>query len=197
MYLIFDTETTGLPKSWNSPPSVVANWPRLVQIAWETYDERGGQTAACSHIIKPDGFLIPGDATRIHGISTAKARKVGRDLRQVLEEFRLAIRDASVVVSHNIQFDENVVLAECHRRGLPSVFHGKTLICTMKQATDFCRIPGQRGYKWPNLMELHSALFRVHCPETHDAGADVGVCSKCFFELKTRGIIKIAGKGNA
>jgi DNA polymerase III epsilon subunit-like protein len=184
MYLIFDTETTGLPKSWNSPASVVANWPRLVQIAWETYDERGKQTAAYSHIIKPDGFLIPIDATRIHGITNAKAKNVGRDLRGVLEEFRWAIGEVSVVVSHNIQFDENVVLAEYNRLGLPNVFHGKTHICTMKQATDFCRLPGQYGYKWPTLLELHAA------------GADVGVCSKCFFELKKRGIIKIATRRN-
>lgn len=149
MYLIFDTETTGLPKSWNSPASVVANWPRLVQIAWETYDKRGKQTAAHSHIIKPDGFLIPSDATRIHGISNAKAKKAGRDLHEVLEKFRCAIRDASVVVSHNIQFDENVVLAEYNRLELPNFFHGKTRICTMKQATVFADSQGNMVISGP------------------------------------------------
>ncbi len=40
MYLLFDTETTGLPKKWNAQASDVDNWPRLVQIAWlyQDYD---------------------------------------------------------------------------------------------------------------------------------------------------------------
>jgi hypothetical protein len=28
MYLIFDTETTGLPKKWNAPITDIDNWPR-------------------------------------------------------------------------------------------------------------------------------------------------------------------------
>jgi DNA polymerase III epsilon subunit-like protein len=195
MFLIFDTETTGLPKSWNSPASDVANWPRLVQIAWETYDKRGKQTGAHSHIIKPEGFTIPSNATLVHGISTAKAKKVGRDLREVIGEFNLGIRDASIVVSHNIQFDENVVLAECHRLGMRSDFPNKTRICTMRQTTDFCRIPGQYGYKWPTLMELHTVVFGETCAETHDAGADVTICSKCFFELKRKGVLRVMEGG--
>ncbi len=33
MYLIFDTETTGLPKNYNAPLTDADNWPRLVQLA--------------------------------------------------------------------------------------------------------------------------------------------------------------------
>jgi DNA polymerase III epsilon subunit-like protein len=194
MFLLFDTETTGLPKSWKSPASDVSNWPRLVQIAWETYDEQGKQTGANSQIIKPEGFIIPGDAIRVHGIGNEKAKSAGRDLREVLEEFRMRIQDASIVVSHNIPFDENVVLAEYHRLGIRNDLHRKIRICTMREATDFCRIPGPYGYKWPTLIELHAKLFGETCAETHDAGADVAICSKCFFELKKRGIVKIAGR---
>ncbi|MFR6285749.1 MAG: hypothetical protein ACLUN1_18295 [Odoribacter splanchnicus] len=41
MYLFFDTETTGLPKQWNAPVTDLENWPRLVQLAWIMYDDRG------------------------------------------------------------------------------------------------------------------------------------------------------------
>ena len=41
MYLIFDTETTGLPKRWDAPITDVNNWPRCVQIAWQLHDEMG------------------------------------------------------------------------------------------------------------------------------------------------------------
>ena len=193
MFLIFDTETTGLPKSWKSPASDVSNWPRLVQIAWETYDEQGKQTGAQSQIVKPEGFIIPRDATRVHGIGNEKARSAGRDLREVLEEFRVRIHDSSIVVSHNMQFDENVVLAEYHRLGIPNDLHRRIRICTMRQTADFCRIPGRNGYKWPTLVELHAKLFGENCAETHDAGADVAICSKCFFELKNRGIVGFSG----
>ena len=41
MYLIFDTETTGLPKKFNVPISDLDNWPRCVQIAWQLHDYDG------------------------------------------------------------------------------------------------------------------------------------------------------------
>ena len=41
MYLIFDTETTGLPKNWKAPITDTDNWPRCVQIAWQLHDEMG------------------------------------------------------------------------------------------------------------------------------------------------------------
>ncbi|MGA9627600.1 MAG: 3'-5' exonuclease [Bryobacteraceae bacterium] len=188
-FLIFDTETAGLPKFRNRPASDVDNWPRLVQIAWETYDQHGKQTRAQSQIIKPEGFVIPGDAIRIHGIGNEKAKSVGRDLRGVLEEFRTRIQEASVIVSHNMEFDENVVLAEYHRLGIENDFRRKTRICTMRQTAEFCGIPGRNGYKWPTLIELHAKLFGENCAEMHDAGADVAICSKCFFALKRRGIV--------
>ena len=41
MYLIFDTETTGLPKRWDAPITDTNNWPRCVQIAWQLHDDMG------------------------------------------------------------------------------------------------------------------------------------------------------------
>lgn len=41
MYLIFDTETTGLPKKWNAPVTDIDNWPRCVQLAWQVHDKPG------------------------------------------------------------------------------------------------------------------------------------------------------------
>ena len=41
MYLIFDTETTGLPKRWDAPLNDLDNWPRCVQVAWQIHDNKG------------------------------------------------------------------------------------------------------------------------------------------------------------
>ena len=59
MYLIFDTETTGLPKNWNAPVSDIDNWPRCVQIAWQIHDSLGNCIENKDFLIKPDGYNIP------------------------------------------------------------------------------------------------------------------------------------------
>ena len=41
MYLIFDTETTGLPKRFDAPITDTDNWPRCIQIAWQLHDADG------------------------------------------------------------------------------------------------------------------------------------------------------------
>ena len=73
MFLIFDTETTGLPKKWNAPISDSENWPRCVQLAWQLHDNNGKLISHQSSIIKPDGFDIPFESEKVHGISTVLA----------------------------------------------------------------------------------------------------------------------------
>ena len=58
----------------------------------------------------------------------------------------------------------------------------------MVGTTELCRIPGQFGYKWPSLSELHRFLFGTGYEEAHDAGADVAACADCFLELRRRRI---------
>jgi DNA polymerase III subunit epsilon len=59
MYLFFDTETTGLPRSWKAPITDLNNWPRLVQLAYLLYDSDGNELSGGDFIIKPEGFIIP------------------------------------------------------------------------------------------------------------------------------------------
>ena len=56
MYLIFDTETTGLPKKWGAPVSDLDNWPRCVQIAWQLHDGLGTCIEHQDFLIKPKDF---------------------------------------------------------------------------------------------------------------------------------------------
>ena len=66
MVLIYDTETTGLPRDWNAPISDSDNWPRLVQLAWQLHDETGKLLSRGNMVVKPDGFTIPFNSTKIH-----------------------------------------------------------------------------------------------------------------------------------
>jgi DNA polymerase III epsilon subunit-like protein len=144
------------------------------------------------HIVRPLDFSIPKDAERIHGISTAQALLEGSALRDVLDLFSAALDESDVIVAHNIAFDECVVTAEFVREGRRLDLGGKTKICTMKASTEYCRLPGRSGYKYPSLAELYFCLFRRTLEETHRADADVRACVECFFELQRRGVIPVA-----
>ncbi|MDD5226718.1 MAG: 3'-5' exonuclease [Candidatus Omnitrophica bacterium] len=188
-YLFFDTETTGLPKSWKAPVTDLGNWPHIVQIAWALFDENGTQIAFRDHIIKPEGFVIPANATAIHGISTERALNEGRSAAEILKEFSEAVRGAACLIAHNLDFDEKMTRVELFRQGMPDALQGIQKICTMKGSTGYCKIPGPYGDKWPKLSELHIKLFEVDFEDQHNAASDVLCCAKCFFELRRRGII--------
>jgi DNA polymerase III subunit epsilon len=189
MYLIFDCETTGLPRNWKAAISDLDNWPRVIQIAWALFGKEEEHIESAAHIIRPEGFIIPADVQRIHGISTEQALAEGKNLSTVLQEFNSAVERSEMLIAHNIKFDENVISAEFLRMKLNPPFGKRKRICTMTQTTDLCRIQGPYGFKWPTLAQLHQELFKNGFDEAHDAGADVAACARCFFELKHRNLI--------
>ncbi len=191
MYIVFDTETTGLPKNYKAPISNTRNWPRMVQIAWQRYAEDNELIESKVYIIKPEGYTIPKQASDVHGITTEKAEKEGVDLTETLHEFRDALMQSEYLVAHNINFDQRIVGAEFFRKGIENLPKKLKRIDTMSGSTNYCRIPGKYGYKWPNLTELHTTLFNKGFDDAHDAMADVQACAKCFFELVKRGVIKL------
>ncbi len=189
MYLIFDTETTGLPRNWNAPYTDLDNWPRAVQIAWQLHDDMGNLIEAKDFLIRPDGYDIPYDAERIHGISTELALAEGVDLEDVVAEFNLAIEQAQFVVGQNIGFDLNIMGAEFLRAQTATMMHDLPVLDTCTEVTaNLCQLPGGRGgrFKLPTLTELHQYLFAVPFGEAHNATADVEATTRCFFELIRR-----------
>lgn len=191
MYIIFDTETTGLPRSYGAPMSDDDNWPRLVQLAWQLHDAKGKLISNDNFIIKPEGFTIPYNAEKVHGISTERASKEGHDLAKVLEVFHQSVVKAEYLVGHNIGFDINVVGSEFLRKRVPMQLQQMKELDTKDISTDFCALPGGRGgkYKWPTLTELHKKLFGVAFGDAHDAAYDVAATAKCFFGLITQRVL--------
>ncbi|MGJ5642626.1 DNA polymerase III subunit alpha [Formosa sp. S-31] len=189
MYLIFDTETTGLPKRWDAPISDSDNWPRCIQIAWQLHDEMGRCIEHQDYLVKPDGFNIPYDAEKIHGISTELADEQGITLQEVLEKFNIALSKTKFIVGQNVGFDVNIMGAEFHREGLANVLQELPVLDTCTEDTaQLCQIPGGRGgkFKLPTLTELHEFLFSQPFAEAHNATADVEATTRCFFELIRR-----------
>lgn len=190
MYLFFDTETTGLPKRWNAPVNEVANWPRLVQFAFLRYDLDGNKVSEGNYVIYPEGYSIPVSASRIHRITTERAMKEGVPLITVLEEFDYQIEKASCLVAHNMSFDEKIMGAEFIRSGLKNRITEKKRICTMQMSTNFCALKGPYGYRWPRLSDLYYKLFNSPLIEAHNASVDIRATAQCFWEMKSRGILR-------
>ena len=158
MYLIFDTETTGLPKRWDAPITDTDNWPRAVQIAWQLHDDMGNCIDHQDYLIQPDGFNIPYDAEKIHGISTQLATENGIPLLEALEYFNEALAKANFVVGQNVSFDINIIGCEFHREGIPTLLNELKVLDTCTEDTaQLCRIPGGRGgkFKLPTLSLIH------------------------------------------
>jgi len=195
MFLIYDTETTGLPRNFEAPVTDLENWPRVIQLAWQLHDADGSLIEAKEFIIRPDNFTIPYNAAKIHGITTELALQEGEDLRLVLEQFINALSRTKVIVGHNIDFDLNIIGAEFLRCGFENYFEGKAQLCTKLESVEYCALPGGRGggFKWPTLGELHQKLFQEDFPEAHNAATDVMATARCFLEMIRLGLIT-AGK---
>ena len=185
MYIIFDTETTGLPLDYNAPIHRLDNWPRVVQLAWQLHAADGQLIAANNKIIQPDGFSIPFNAVKVHGITTEKAQQLGEPLKEVLEVFLQDVAKAQYLVGHNIEFDIHVIACELLRMQHAFDLVSRARLDTKEWGTDFCAIPGGKGgkFKWPSLGELYQKLFQAPIPDAHDAAYDVEATAKAFFKM--------------
>ena len=156
MYLIFDTETTGLPLRKNAPIKEVDNWPRLVQIAWQVHDALGNLKSRGNKIVKPEGYTIPFNAQKVHGISTEQALLEGDSIKSVLDAFTQDLKNVRVLVGHNIDFDNKIVGAEFYRCYSRNLLTNLPTIDTCFQTKEFTKLKGGFGgvLKAPKLNEL-------------------------------------------
>lgn len=158
--LLFDTETTGLPKSRRIAKQGPNNWPHLVSIAWIVLDD-DRVVEEKYRIVKPKRWIIPEDSTKIHGITQEKAMSEGIPLETVIQEF-LEIK-ADCLVAHNLEFDlnvlENAILWDLQMN--PPTYSFKMYYCTMESCRNYCRLPSKfnpNSYKCPKLSELYTKV---------------------------------------
>ncbi|MDC3109707.1 DNA polymerase III subunit alpha [Flavobacteriales bacterium] len=186
MFLIFDTETTGLPKRWDAPISDLNNWPRVVQLAWQLHDEDGSLVSNKTYVIKPVDFDIPFESEKVHGISTLLATQIGEKIQTVFSEFLKDLSSASYIVGHNLKFDINVVSSELYRLDIENQLLNKKVLDTCTENTaNVCKLPGGKSgkFKFPTLVELYENLFNKQFENAHNASADVEANAMVFFEL--------------
>jgi DNA polymerase III epsilon subunit-like protein len=178
--LIFDTETTGLPKNRTPAYDAPGNWPHLVSISWAILDSHTNKIEKeRSYIIYPDSWVIPEESTAIHGITHAQAVEKGVTLKNAMIEF--ISENYDIMVAHNMNFDENV-LVNAIRWDMATLFEGftKPRYCSMNLTRSMCNLKYHNnwgGTKPPKLKELYEIVMKKKPDETklHSSAYDVAL----------------------
>lgn len=186
MYLILDTETSGLPL-FNAPAND-PNQAHIVQLACILLDESFEEKACFNALIKPQLFhTIHPKAQEAHGISIEDCHKYGMPIKDALSVFIGMFYKATTRVAHNIKFDRQLYEID-HKLAFdahPIAYEQASLFCTMNATTPICKLPkknnwGAGSYKWPRLEEAYLHIFNEPMINAHDALADVRACARIF-----------------
>ena len=190
MYLILDTDPTGLPFNFKAPISDTENWPRMVWLGFILLDENGEMMREGYQYVNP-GIEVPINATRIHGVSTEMVIKYGNSTKEVLHILKDVAKKAKFLVGHNVEFDYKIISTEIVRNKSTFSLKRKKRICTMDSSREFCNLRIVNGkYITPKLTGLYQKLFDEEY-KSNTGKEDIKATAKCFWELKSRGIIKI------
>lgn len=189
MILFFDTETTGLP-DFNKTPKHESQ-PHIVQLAAILTDDSGDVLESHNVIVKPDGWIIPKEASDIHGITHNVASAIGISELTASSLLLEMIKKSNLLVAHDLAFDKFLLRTAMLRHKLladaeDSCRRELKCFCTMQATTEICKLPGKYGYKWPNLQEAYFHAFKKEFDGAHDALADVNACKEIYFWLQER-----------
>lgn len=205
--IVFDTETTGLPKSYNINQDTLNSWPHIVQFSYIIYDDETTTIVEKDWVVKvPEEVLISEDSVKIHGITKEITVTKGFDLHVILNEFFDDIKDVNKLIGHNVAFDMNMIkvallrniyfnknnlsaneIKEC-KRNLSYLTNYKNITCTLQDSINLCNIQaidkfGRSYIKFPKLVELHQKLFETQPNNMHNSLNDVLVTLRCYFKM--------------
>jgi hypothetical protein len=188
MFLLFDLSTNGKPKNWKAHFTDTFSWPKMLHIAWLLYDKKGNLTEEGNFLINPLAMELDPTALRLAGLDEEQLRNDGVDVKMALGEFCKAVEKSMYIFAFNLQYGENVILAELYRNNMDHKFMQAERFCLMRESTYFCKIMGRDGgYKWPTLTELHARLFKVGYEGAGNASKDIMAISRCFNKLLSLG----------
>jgi DNA polymerase III epsilon subunit-like protein len=211
--LVFDVETSGLlPQKprYSNAPIPITEYPHILQLSFAIYDIINKQLVRTyDTYIKVDGSVVISDyISKLTGITPEICNHSGKNILDVLKEFYQAYIECDVIVAHNIDFDEKMILVELERnrpqiiKQIPECMilfnkmyegiQGKERYCTMRKGASLCNImmepktPGKSAMtKWPKLAELYAKLFNGEVVDgMHNSIVDVMACLRCYLLIR-------------
>lgn len=178
-YTVFDTETTGLPKTRQPPTKEnLECWDecRILSIAAITYSSRGRELSRFYTVIKPDGFKVA--ATEVHGITEEEANTNGIPFEEAYKKFIEMTHNSNKIIGHNLKFDIGVLKAETIRRNLDfSPIEKLTPVCTLDLVKKWYGKPKK-------LIVIYEELFGKEFEGAHNALFDTQACAEVYAVIK-------------
>ena len=178
-YTVFDTETTGLPKTRQPPTKEnLECWDecRILSIAAITYSSRGRELSRFYTVIKPDGFKVA--ATEVHGITEEEANTNGIQFEEAYKKFIEMTHNSNKIIGHNLKFDIGVLKAETIRRNLDfSPIEKLTPVCTLDLVKKWYGKPKK-------LIVIYEELFGKEFEGAHNALFDTQACAEVYAVIK-------------
>lgn len=185
--LIYDTETSGLPKFKepdSSPlqPIVVQLGVMKVTLSNDQLIATDSYSALASNTL---GISVEQGAYEVTGIGDAELEGQP-DIEEVMKRFLEDVSNVSFLIAHNASFDKKMMMCTAHhinrersKMALDGFIETKQY-CSMHGATPILKLPGRYGqYKWPKLTECYKHFFGKEMEDAHDALGDV----KGTFEI--------------
>lgn len=189
--LVFDCETSG--KTDKRRPADHPCQPRLVSLAAIVFSDDGKQEIhSCQIVVKPEGFVIPAEATEVHGISQEFAMEHGIDCRVALHTFMHLYWKSKLAMTYNWEFDNAVIRRECGVLGVDTCWldplKGR---CIMLAASAAMKLPNEHGfdsYAWPKLGRAYEWLFHQKLEGAHNSMNDARAAGWLAFGIRDLGL---------
>jgi DNA polymerase III, epsilon subunit and related 3''-5'' exonucleases len=197
-YMVYDIETTGLPdfpkgqnrKYYPYNEKEKYKRSRIIQMAYEIYEENGTLKKSFNKIIKPEGFVIP--VSKYHNITNEIAQREGIRIQEILDEYMKDLKSVEKIIGHNVEFDKMVTMAEMNlhnRQDIILCMEQKKYECIGKLSTNICKLVWNsryEGYKMPKLGEAYEYIFKEKLEGWHDALEDVKACARIYKYIKNQ-----------
>lgn len=182
--LIFDTETTGLPKNRTIK---LEYQPEIIELFAQTVNLKTGKILKkFGTLIKPTKPLSDVPAfgekktiTQITGI-TNEMLADAPSFKDVSEKVFALIESSQAVIAHNLGFDSEMIDIEAQRLAYEVSWPRK--ICSVESTI---AMKGKRL----TLTKLHLELFGEKFEDAHRAKSDVDALTRCCIELFKRGML--------
>lgn len=177
--IIFDTETSGLPKKRNDFSNV-----RMLELGYIILDDE-------FNIIKERNFInkidieVPEIITQLTGLTKEILQKEGIEQKKIFSIFLEDINNVDVLIAHNNRFDLNVLRQEFKNMGVETIYNNKIYKKINLDSLEIFRTNINKkeitNYK---LQTLYKYYHTEDFIQTHRALDDCKMLHSCLKNMK-------------
>lgn len=175
-YILFDTETTYTK--------------HLTQLSYIIINDKNEKISEHDHIVNPEGKYSV--VTPKSTFNDDDAKKYGKKVGYILDEFHKELISAELLISHNIKFDVDIMIREytkINNHDAIKLLENIKKYDTMIISKNLVNAKNKNGHlKVPSLNELYQFICKkpMDDEKAHNAMYDVKCLLKCY-----KGLMKI------